>query len=62
MAVVFAGIKYTVGLRVPEDEEIDGLDVVEHGAPGYGPEMLSGGGAAPRGVAGATLAGAGVSR
>jgi ammonium transporter, Amt family len=62
MAIVFAGIKYTVGLRVPEDEEIDGLDVVEHGAPGYGPEMLSGSGAAPRGVAGATLVGAGASR
>jgi ammonium transporter, Amt family len=59
MGIVFAGIKYTVGLRVPEDEEMDGLDVVEHGAPGYGPDILSGSGAPTGLVAGASLAGAG---
>ena len=33
---LFYGIKATIGLRVPAEEEIEGLDVVEHGAPGYG--------------------------
>jgi len=33
---LFYAIKATVGLRVPPEEEITGLDVAEHGAPGYG--------------------------
>jgi Amt family ammonium transporter len=32
---LFYGIKATVGLRVPAEEEIEGLDVVEHGYSGY---------------------------
>ncbi len=34
--VLFAVIKATVGLRVSEQEEREGLDVHEHGSPGYG--------------------------
>jgi Amt family ammonium transporter len=34
--VLFAIIKATVGLRVSEQEEREGLDVHEHGSPGYG--------------------------
>jgi Amt family ammonium transporter len=34
--VMFLAIKHTIGLRVPEEEELAGLDVAEHGAPGYG--------------------------
>jgi ammonium transporter, Amt family len=34
--ILFAVIKATVGLRVSEDEEIAGLDILEHGSPGYG--------------------------
>ena len=34
--LMFAVIKATVGLRVSPEEEIAGLDVPEHGAPGYG--------------------------
>lgn len=34
--ILFAAIKATIGLRVSEEEEIGGLDVFEHGAPGYG--------------------------
>ncbi len=34
-ALLFGVIKATVGLRVDEAEEIEGLDVREHGAPGY---------------------------
>jgi Amt family ammonium transporter len=34
-AVLFGVIKATIGLRVDEAEEIEGLDVREHGAPGY---------------------------
>jgi ammonium transporter, Amt family len=34
--VLFALIKATVGLRVSEEEELAGLDVLEHGSPGYG--------------------------
>ena len=37
--LLFAVIKATVGLRVSEEEEIAGLDVLEHGAPGYGPDV-----------------------
>jgi Amt family ammonium transporter len=40
-AVLFAVIKATVGLRVSEDEEHAGLDVHEHGAPGYGGFVFS---------------------
>jgi ammonium transporter, Amt family len=37
--ILFAVIKATVGLRVSADEELAGLDVLEHGAPGYGPDV-----------------------
>ena len=33
---LFYGLKHTIGLRVGEDEELAGLDVHEHGSPGYG--------------------------
>jgi ammonium transporter, Amt family len=38
---LFMAIKVTVGLRVSPEEEIEGLDVLEHGAPGYGPDVLA---------------------
>ena len=38
---LFLAIKATIGLRVPAEEEIEGLDVVEHGAPGYGPDVAA---------------------
>ena len=34
--IMFAIIKATIGLRVSEQEEREGLDVHEHGSPGYG--------------------------
>lgn len=34
--VLFAALKAFGGLRVSEEEEIAGLDVLEHGSPGYG--------------------------
>ena len=36
---LFLLIKVTVGLRVTAEEEIAGLDIEEHGSPGYGPEV-----------------------
>ncbi len=39
---LFYAIKYTVGLRVSPEEEIEGLDVLEHGAPGYNEDTGSG--------------------
>ena len=33
---LFATLKTFGGLRVSEEEELAGLDVLEHGAPGYG--------------------------
>ncbi len=33
--LVFAAIKFTVGLRVSEEEELRGLDLGEHGVPAY---------------------------
>lgn len=34
-AILFATIKATIGLRVSAEEEIEGLDVLEHGMAGY---------------------------
>jgi Amt family ammonium transporter len=34
--ICFALIKATVGLRVSEEEELMGLDILEHGSAGYG--------------------------
>jgi ammonia channel protein AmtB len=31
----------TFGLRVSAEEEMAGLDIAEHGSPGYGPETES---------------------
>lgn len=39
--LLFYGLKATIGLRVPPAEELQGLDVVEHGAPGYGPDVVA---------------------
>jgi Amt family ammonium transporter len=33
--ILFTVLKATIGLRVPEQEELEGLDVHEHGVPGY---------------------------
>ena len=40
--LLFLAIKKTIGLRVTEEEEIAGLDVDEHGASGYGADILAG--------------------
>ena len=39
--LLFFLIKVTIGLRVSEDEELAGLDILEHGAPGYGPDFVA---------------------
>ncbi|MDQ2678954.1 MAG: ammonium transporter [Actinomycetota bacterium] len=44
MTLIFFGIKATVGLRVSEQEEIEGLDIHEHGYAGYGEEVTFAGG------------------
>src|SRR5690606_22495947 len=41
MFVFFKVVKATVGLRVPAEEEISGLDVVEHGNEAYAPDSFS---------------------
>jgi ammonium transporter, Amt family len=41
--VLFQVIKATVGLRVTEEEELTGLDVLEHGHAGYGEDTTPGG-------------------
>ena len=33
--ILFLTIKYTIGLRVSEEEEIKGLDIGEHGMEAY---------------------------
>lgn len=42
MTLIFMGLKHTVGLRVSEAEEIEGLDLHEHGYPGYGEAIHAG--------------------
>ena len=38
---LFLAIKFTIGLRVSAEEEIEGLDILEHGAPGYGEDTAT---------------------
>ena len=38
---LFMAIKYTVGLRVSPEEELNGLDVEEHGTSGYGIDTVT---------------------
>ena len=38
--LLFLALKHTIGLRVSPEEELEGLDVHEHGAPGYGIEVF----------------------
>ena len=38
-AGLFFAIKSTVGLRVSAEEEVEGLDVLEHGLQGYAADM-----------------------
>ena len=42
MTIVFFAIKAVVGLRVDPHEELEGLDVHEHGYPGYGIDVAAG--------------------
>jgi Amt family ammonium transporter len=39
---IFLAIKYTVGLRASEEEEIEGLDLAEHGIYAYPPSFVTG--------------------
>ena len=47
-AILFLGLKVTMGIRVDEQEEFDGLDIHEHGVYGY-PELALGAQAFPAG-------------
>ncbi len=38
---LFAALKATIGLRVSAEEEVEGLDVIEHGLPGYTADMAN---------------------
>ncbi len=38
-ALLFGGLKATIGLRVSAEEEVEGLDVLEHGMQGYAPDV-----------------------
>ncbi|MDX1510516.1 MAG: hypothetical protein R3249_04165, partial [Nitriliruptorales bacterium] len=46
-ALAFYLVKFTIGIRVTEEEEIEGLDITEHGVYGY-PDVVLG----PSGAAG----------
>jgi len=39
---LFLALKWTMGLRVPPEEEMAGLDHIEHGHAGYGADLLAG--------------------
>jgi Amt family ammonium transporter len=39
--ILFQVLKHTVGLRVSAEEEIEGLDATEHGAPGYNHDVMA---------------------
>ncbi|WP_420451102.1 ammonium transporter [Ilumatobacter sp.] len=40
-ASLFGALKATIGLRVSAEEEIEGLDVLEHGLQGYAPDTVT---------------------
>ncbi len=40
-SLVFLGLKATIGLRVTAEEEIEGLDFLEHGLEGYAPDTVT---------------------
>jgi Amt family ammonium transporter len=40
MLIIFGILKATIGLRVTEEEEIEGLDVHQHGFPGYAEDIV----------------------
>ena len=42
MTIIFLAIKATIGLRVDPHEELEGLDVHEHGYSGYGIDVAAG--------------------
>jgi ammonium transporter, Amt family len=48
-AIVFLAIKYTIGLRVSEKDELAGLDMSEHGMYGYPERFIDVPGATPEG-------------
>jgi ammonium transporter, Amt family len=52
-AILFTALKAADFLRVPEQEEVEGLDQHEHGVPGY-PELVYGSGSSTSGLAGAS--------
>jgi Amt family ammonium transporter len=39
--LLFLAIKATIGLRVTEEEELEGLDVLEHGSAGYAGDTVT---------------------
>jgi Amt family ammonium transporter len=59
-AVVWGLLKALMGIRVPADEEHEGLDVGEHGISAYPEFHLAGGGTAPMAMASAPRVGAAV--
>jgi ammonium transporter, Amt family len=48
--IVFLAIKYTVGLRVSDEEELRGLDISEHGMFGYPERFIDVPGAEPEDI------------
>ena len=46
--IVASIVKYTIGLRVAEEDEVDGIDFAEHGESAY--DLSTGGGARRRSV------------
>ncbi|MYJ35387.1 MAG: adenylate cyclase, partial [Acidimicrobiaceae bacterium] len=52
--ILFAVIKHTVGLRVPPEVEVSGLDIFEHGQPGYVFRATENGSESAEAVVGAT--------
>ena len=59
---MFLAIKYTVGLRVSEEDELRGLDISEHGMFGYPERFIDVPGAEPEDVGSAALPGPGGNR
>ena len=48
--VVGLAIKYTIGWRIPEEDEVDGIDFAQHGETAYDFVSLSGSSGVPSAV------------
>ncbi len=59
-AIIALAIKYTIGLRISEEDEVEGIDIAEHGESAYDLHTGTGGGGGKTGILNTSKEGASV--